>query len=279
MTPSDDILAALRRFDNDRYLTCLFAPAARRGQLAALYAFNLEVAKTAEVVQEPMLGQIRLQWWREAVAEIYAGKPRRHDVVAALAAAVADCGLPQDGLQGLIDAREFDLAGQAPKDLKDLEDYARASSSRLVILALRTLGCGGTAADAAGEALGLAWALTGLLRAVPFHARQKRCYLPDDIVAETGLKRGDFFELRRSPELRAATAALAAAAETHLTAALAQARGVPKAGRAALLPATLARGYLATLRRAAYDPFAVQVQQQPPGRVWRLAWASLSGRL
>jgi len=269
----------LRRFDNDRYLTCLFAPAARRPHLVALYAFNLEVAKTAEVVQEPMLGQIRLQWWREAVAEIFAGSPRRHEVVTALATAVETCALPEDELQALIDAREFDLAAQAPRDLAALEDYARASSSRLVGLALRTLGCTDAAAQDAGGPLGLAWALTGLLRAVPFHARQRRRYLPDDIVAQAGLKTDDLFALRSPPELRAAVAALAAVAEGHLAEAQARARAVPKHGRAALLPATLARGYLKTLRQAAYDPFAAQVQQLPPGRVWRLAWASFLGKL
>ena len=58
----------VRRHDRARYLSSLFAPDERREDLFALYAFNLEVAKTAEVVSEPMLGQIRLQWWREAIA-------------------------------------------------------------------------------------------------------------------------------------------------------------------------------------------------------------------
>ena len=60
----------VRRQDRERYLTALFAPAGRREDLFALYAFNLEVAKTAEVVSEAMVGRIRLQWWREAIEEI-----------------------------------------------------------------------------------------------------------------------------------------------------------------------------------------------------------------
>ena len=72
----------IRRYDRDRFLTALFAPADRREDLFALYAFNLEVAKTREVASEAMLGQIRLQWWRDALDEVFAGKPpRQHAVV------------------------------------------------------------------------------------------------------------------------------------------------------------------------------------------------------
>src|SRR5438552_16844209 len=79
--------ALVRRHDHDRYLSALFAPEPARAGLFALYAFNVEVAKTREVVREPILGSIRLQWWRDALAEIYGGGPvRRHEVVEPLAA-------------------------------------------------------------------------------------------------------------------------------------------------------------------------------------------------
>ena len=65
-----DCARLVRRYDNDRYLTALFAKADRREALFALAAFNLEVAKIPEVVSEPMLGEMRLQWWREVIDEI-----------------------------------------------------------------------------------------------------------------------------------------------------------------------------------------------------------------
>ena len=66
----------VRRHDRDRYQTALFAPADRREALFALYAFNYEIARVRETVTQPMLGQIRLQWWREVVEAAYAGAPR-----------------------------------------------------------------------------------------------------------------------------------------------------------------------------------------------------------
>src|SRR3546814_13598357 len=95
---SSDLLspcgALVERHDPDRYLASLFAPEAQREDLFALYAFNYEVAKTAEVVSEPMIGQIRLQWWRESLAGIYEGRARQHEVVQPLAHAVAARALP-----------------------------------------------------------------------------------------------------------------------------------------------------------------------------------------
>src|SRR3546814_2675343 len=55
--------------------------------------------------------------------------------------------------------------------------------------------------DVCSSDLGIAWGLTGLLRAVPFHARAKRLYLPVDLLRETGLRIDDLFELRRAPAL------------------------------------------------------------------------------
>src|SRR5471030_76032 len=84
----------VRRYDRDRFLTALFAPPPQREDLFALYAFNLEIAKIRETVTEPMLGRIRLQWWREAIAALEQGVVRQHGVVEPLAEAVRRHALP-----------------------------------------------------------------------------------------------------------------------------------------------------------------------------------------
>src|SRR5476649_2521907 len=91
----------VRRYDHDRFLTALFAPADRRDDLLALYAFNLEIAKIRETVTEPMLGRIRLQWWREAIEGFAAGTVRKHAVAEPLAEAVRRRDLPAATLMRL----------------------------------------------------------------------------------------------------------------------------------------------------------------------------------
>jgi NADH dehydrogenase [ubiquinone] 1 alpha subcomplex assembly factor 6 len=194
--------ALVERHDRDRYLASLFAAEPEREALFALYAFNHEVAKTAEVVSEPMLGEIRLQWWREAIAGIYEGRPRHHEVVLPLAEAVAAKALPRELLERIVDARAFDLDPAPPANLETLRGYAEGSSTALLLLALHILGACDAASREAAEQLGPAWAYLGLLRALPLHARQKRSYLPADLCAEAGVDLQEVFELERREERR-----------------------------------------------------------------------------
>src|SRR3546814_15149921 len=83
-SPDEYCAAEVRRQDPDRWLTALFAPDARRPALLALYAFNAEIARAREAVSQPMIGQIRLQWWREDWEGMEAGGVRAHPVVLAL---------------------------------------------------------------------------------------------------------------------------------------------------------------------------------------------------
>ncbi len=107
------VAALVRRHDRDRFQTVLFAPAARREALFALYAFNYEIARVRESVTEPMLGQIRLQWWRENIAAAFEGGPaRHHPVVEALTGSIRELPMTRDHFDRLINARETDLDDQ-----------------------------------------------------------------------------------------------------------------------------------------------------------------------
>ena len=174
----------LKQFDRDRYTICATTGQDARRALYALYAFNLEVAKIRETVSEPMLGQIRLQWWREAIEGIYGGTPREHAVVTALADAVGRYNPSRARFDRLIDAREFDLEDNQPDTLDDLVIYADATSGELTCLALEMLGARDEETLTKGRHAGIAFALNGLLQAIPFHAAQRRCYLPKALTEE-----------------------------------------------------------------------------------------------
>src|SRR5215831_12123767 len=186
------VAALVQRHDRDRYQTVLFAPAVRREALFALYAFNYEIARVRETVTQPMLGQIRLQWWRENIAAAFEDGVVRHQPVAErLSAVIREVPLTRDHFERMIDARESDLKEEPLADLSALENYAEASSSRLIHLALEALGVRDPAAHEAGFHIGIAYALTGLLRAMPFQARAGRCFIPTEIAAQTGFAEED----------------------------------------------------------------------------------------
>jgi phytoene synthase len=273
------VAALVRRHDRDRYQTALFAPAARREALFALYAFNYEIARVRESVTQPMLGQIRLQWWRENIAAAFEGGPvRLHPVAQELTAWIRELPLTRDHFHRLIDAREADLDDQPPPSLAVLGEYAEASSGRLVQLALEMLGVHDAGAGEAGLHVGIAYSLAGLLRAIPFHARAGRQFIPADVAVRSGLSEQDYRALRSTPALRSATTELAAAALGHLGAARAHRGKIPRSALPALLPAVVAQRSLLRLKRAAYDPFNPALAVPDPLQSWRLSAAALFNR-
>jgi NADH dehydrogenase [ubiquinone] 1 alpha subcomplex assembly factor 6 len=261
----------LRRVDPDRWLTALFAPDSKRPGLLALYAFNSEIARAREAVSQPMIGQIRLQWWREAWDGIWAGQPRNHPVVLALHAHCRD--LDRQGILTLIDARETDMADTPPADMAALAQYAEASSAPLMQLAAQQLGAA-LPPDLARNA-GIAYALTGLLRATPHLSAQQRVMLPAGVLAAHGLMPEDLYQREVGADLAAAMAEIADQAERHLLAARRQ--RVPRQALPAMLPATLAGLHLRALAQHRFDVAAAEAAVRPLRRQMALLWASLRG--
>jgi NADH dehydrogenase [ubiquinone] 1 alpha subcomplex assembly factor 6 len=276
---SSQLAALVRRHDRDRYQTALFAPADRRAALFALYAYNYEVARVREIVTQPMLGQIRLQWWREVIDAVYAGKPpRQHEVTEPLAAVIAEHALTRAHFDRMIDARERDLVDEPPTTLAALEDYAEGTAATIVYLALEVLGAAQPVAREAAREIGIGYALAGLLRAMPFHARAGRSYIPAEIASRAGLDGEDYAKLRDSAAARAAASAIAEAAAGHLRAARRHRREIPRAARAAMLHAVIADRFLVRLKGAGYNPFAAELAAPDPLQSWRLFVTALSAR-
>lgn len=269
-------LDEVRRHDHDRYLTALFLPADRRPAALALYAFNLEIARTREIVSEPLLGQIRLQWWRETIEGLFAGTPREHPVVDALGAAIRRHDLPPDRLEALIDAREADLDDGPPSDLEALEGYAAATSGELSALVMQTLDGMGDVSIAAARQVGTAWAIIGLARAVGFHAQTQRLYIPEELLSEYEVERRRLFDLKPSAGLNRAIEAMVDRAAVFLADARSSSSGIPKAARRGLLLACLGDEHIAAIRKAGFDPFAIPAAPASP--VIRLAWAAWRGK-
>ena len=264
--------------DHDRFLTALFAPEPARERLFALYAFNLEIARIRDLVSEPLLGEIRLQWWREGIVAIYAGETARaHPVLQALEPVIRQSGLPRQPLDALIDAHGRDFSDAPPASLAALEDYVDATSGGLMRLALRAMG--GEVSDDAIRHAGLAWGISGLLRSVGLHASQQRIFLPADLTQAEGLTAQDVFSLHMRPELRRAMLALAGQAQTHLDAMRKDLPALPRRILPALLPVSLTQLYLNRISLPDYDPFQIQVPAPAFLRQIRLAWAMLRRRL
>lgn len=247
----------VREADRDRYLATLFVPEPARSHLYALYAFNAEIARIREVVSQPTPGEIRLAWWREVVeggrAEEAAGNP----VAASLLRAIADNKLPRQPIVDLLDARILDLYDDPIPTLDDLEGYCGETSSALFRLASIIVAGGSDpgGADVAGHG-GVAYALSGLMRALPRHAAQGQLFLPTELLARHGVRRDDMLSGRSSPALAAALKELRGHARRHYAAAKAAFSTVREDARVAFLPLALIPGDLRRLERQGEAVFA-----------------------
>lgn len=176
----------MRDQDPDRFMITLFFDGDVRADLWTLYAFHHEIAKTREVVTDTHIGLIRLQWWRDAIAAIYdGGAVPHHPITEPLADMIKRRGLNREWFDAVIYAREFDLEDVLPGNLPGLINYADFTQTPLMRLALQITGDDVDAPDVAPVAIG--WALSGLIRAVPFHAGQSRCFMPGDLMNRAGL--------------------------------------------------------------------------------------------
>ncbi len=234
--------ALIRRTDEDRWLASRFAATDVRARLIAIYALNYEIARTAEVVKEPAIGEIRLAWWREAIAEIHIGKPpRAHPVLQAYAPLAA--GLPVACWEALTIARAKDLEAAPFACWAQAEAYVEHTAGGVMRLAIAA--CGGEIArlEAFVRPAAWAWGYLGLMRAARFWAERGRAILPGS-EADTRAR------------------ALAGHQAAHAASASLPAAVFPAVGYVALAPAYLR------------NPAPALITRQ-----LRLVWASATGRV
>jgi phytoene/squalene synthetase len=255
---SDDVAACaelVRRGDPDRFLATMAAPPGARAVLFPLYAFNLEVARAPFASAEPMIGEMRLQWWRDVLGEIGRGAaPRAHEVVAPLAEVAAGGRLPLDVLDALVAAHRVHAGAGGFEDADHFEAFIERTGAGLMWAAAAALGAGAEA-EPAVRAHGWASGLAAYFRAIPELEARGRQPLPDG-----------------RPE---AVAALAARGRARLAEAR---RGrLPRAARPALLAGWRAE---ATLARAVADPGRVargELAESEFRRRGSLLWRSMLG--
>jgi NADH dehydrogenase [ubiquinone] 1 alpha subcomplex assembly factor 6 len=175
----------LEQVDRSSLLASKFYPEPLRKHFLAIRAFNAEVARVADSVDNELMARIRVAWWRDAIVAAFNGKPPRHPVVLAVTEAIVDPlvqrngGLVQDHFVSICDAREADLSTPlAAPALDSVERYAERTQSRLYYLCLNLLGISKTVVDEIFSHLGKARGITQSLMSVPFHAGVIRTMSP-----------------------------------------------------------------------------------------------------
>ena len=278
LTNQDICLATLRDNDRDRYLACLLSPESKRDALAALYAFNAELARIRDLVHEPLPGEVRMQYWRDLLEGSAHGSTQANPIAAALLSTVEAYRLPPRTLVNMIDARIFDLYDDPMETRISLEGYAGETASALIQLAslvLAPAGAGKTA-EAAGHA-GVAQAIAGLLLLMPLHRHRGQVYIPLEILSATGLDRDAFLAGEDKPRVSAAIEAFAGLGRDHL--AKARRVTIPQTVFPAFLPVVLAEPVLVSAQRVGAGLFERQLQRSQLRRQTSMLLAMLRKKI
>ncbi|MBC2835574.1 squalene/phytoene synthase family protein [Paragemmobacter straminiformis] len=209
----DACAALVQRGDPDRFAATMTAPVAARAPLFVLYAFNLEVARAPWVTKEAMIAEMRLQWWRDILAEAARGQSRAHEVAGPLAALIRDNDLPAGLLDRLVEARRWDIYADPFEDRAAFDAYLDDTAAGLFWAGACALGAP-AAAEAPVRAFGWAAGLAAYLRAVPALEDRGRVPLIDGraeavaALAREGLARLDDYARTRAAIPQPARAAL-----------------------------------------------------------------------
>ncbi len=240
----------VQRGDPDRFRAVVAAPVEARAQLFPLYAFNLEVARAPWVTQEPLIAEMRLQWWRDVVENAASGAARAHEVAGPLHGLIRDFGLPVEVLDRLIAARRWDIHRDPHEGAEGLSDYLEDTGAGLMWLAARSLGAPDST-EGPVRAYGWASAAAMYIRAVPELKARGRHPLPEGFDTRDLAQRG----LQRLAEARASR------------------RAVPKEVAPALLAGWQAEGIL---EQAVTGRTSGELSEAM--KRWRLLWQAFSGR-
>jgi phytoene synthase len=259
---------AARNGDRDRFLAALLAPRSVRDDLIALTAFLGEVARISNAVTEPMMGEMRLQWWCDAIANRATDARTGNPIADALVAVIDKHALPQETLLGIIDARGRELGAAPFANLRDLDRYLDETEGAAFRLGARILGAEGKAPEPALlTAAGQAYGRVALLRQLPALLAKGRD--PLGFAEKPGSESAGDANATARQLLQSARAWLAEARQL--------AAGTPRAIKPALLPLALVEPYLTALEGLGPDIERVRADISPLSRVWRLWRASMRG--
>lgn len=197
MTPDEYCQQKASQSGSSFYYSFLFLPLERRRAITALYAFCREVDDAVDVPTDPGVARATLGWWRNEVAQLYAGNAQ-HPVTKALVPAIGPFNIQQLQLGEIMDGMEMDLDHNRYPDFDSLRLYCHRVAGVVGLLSAGVFGYRKPETLAYAEKLGLAFQLTNIVRDVGEDARKNRIYIPADEMRRFGVSEADLLGARHT---------------------------------------------------------------------------------
>ncbi|KAG9295945.1 hypothetical protein G9A89_011797 [Geosiphon pyriformis] len=257
--------------DYDNYLCSALYPRHLRHVHLGIRAFNLELAMVRDTVSNPIIGKMRMQFWRDAIDNVFKGQPPRQPIAQVLFFSLSQCKLSPLFFKRIIDERAANLDDPPFMSVHDLETYTENTVSCLLYLHLESLSVKTIQADHAASHIGKAIGIVTTLRAFPYLVSKRRMLLPADILAKHKISQEEIFRSGPVARLEDAVFELATIAHDHLLTARTFLSEVPKQAMPALLSVTSSELYLKSLETHNFNVFEPKLARREwklPFRMW-----------
>lgn len=261
----------VRLGDKDRYLSALYVPNDKRRHVMALYALYNEITKIPELVSETSLGEIRLMWWHDAVADLYQGKTADQPLLRELSAAIEQGNLEKSVVLNVINASGANLYPVPFASKQDLENHSGETEAALIYLTSHILlPLHAAAVSKVAREAGLANALTTYLSTMVTHASYGVVQIPEEILSAHNIKPEDFFQGTLTETKRIIFSEMLDWARASLERARDHIEQIPLAAMPAFLPVCVADLYLKAMTAYGYNPMRQTPRVSPLRRQWRI---------
>lgn len=267
-------LHTLKTLDPQRYLACLYVPERHRDDVAAIWAFDAEVARIPGLVSEPMPGEIRIQWWQDLLTR--GKKDGSGPLAEALLGAIEKHDLPVETFHTYLEARTFDLYNDPMPDTGSFEGYLGETVSVHLQNAALCLGAERTTllADACGHA-GMALGIVKLIARLSIDRARRQVFIPMDMVRKQGLDEEGWLDDEISEDHLLVVEDLCQLCRYHATFAQSVVGELPRELKPVFLQLAVVEPSLKAIRKAAEDVFVSPVSLSPLGLHWAFFRASM----
>lgn len=271
--------ALLRERNIDRYLAALFLSAEIRRDVYALYAFDVEITQIRSMIKEPMMGEIRAQWWRDIIGGDRSGEADNNPVAAELLRAIATNSLPPMGFDNYLKARVFDLYSDPMPDTGMFEGYAGETAAFLFYQSASIIAKSSGVAipdelpDCAGHA-GVAWAIVDVLKNLPVHRARHQCFVSGDVLTKAGVTLDEYFSAEDEDKNVSLVRELIVEARRHQTLFRSNFETLPSELKPAFLTMSLVSPYLSRIEKMAKNAAQIPIdiaQWRKQIYLWRAA--------
>ena len=271
MSPQEYCKQKVAQSGSSFTVSFIFLPKPKRDAMTALYAFCREVDDVVDECTDYNVAQIKLNWWKTEITNLYASKPQ-HPVSKALQPFVAQFNLSQEHFLEIIDGMEMDLKFNRYEDFKQLQLYCYRVASCVGLLTVQIFGYQNRKTLKYAHDLGMAFQLTNIVRDVGEDARRGRIYLPLDELKKAKVSEEDILKGAETPQIKELMEFQIERAESFYDKAL---RELPaedaKQQRAGLMMAAIYRTLLREIKADGAEKVLTQKTSIPPMRKLTLA--------